>query len=50
VAARLGMETVAEGVETAEQLSVLRQLKCAEIQGYLINKPLPADEFEAAYL
>lgn len=40
----LGMTTVAEGVETAAQLEILRDLKCDEIQGYLISKPLPAPE------
>ncbi|HPE16329.1 MAG TPA: EAL domain-containing protein [Oscillospiraceae bacterium] len=49
-AARFGIQTVAEGVESAEQLAVLRQLRCTEIQGCLINKPLPAEEFEAVCL
>jgi diguanylate cyclase (GGDEF)-like protein len=40
----LGMEVVAEGVENAEQLTILRALKCNEVQGYLIARPLPADE------
>lgn len=44
MAKALGMRVVAEGVETAEQLSILRTLTCDEIQGFLIARPLPADE------
>ena len=40
----LGMKVVAEGVETHEQLAMLRSLECDELQGYLISKPLPVDE------
>lgn len=36
----LGMRTVAEGVETAEQLRILRDVGCDEVQGYLFSKPL----------
>ncbi len=39
----LGLDIVAEGVETIHQLSVLRQLGCAKAQGYLISHPVPAD-------
>jgi diguanylate cyclase (GGDEF)-like protein/PAS domain S-box-containing protein len=38
----LGMEAIAEGVETAEQLAELRALGCDMAQGYFIAKPLPA--------
>jgi diguanylate cyclase (GGDEF)-like protein len=41
----LNLTIVAEGVETAEQEAVLRAHNCDEIQGYLISKPIPADEF-----
>lgn len=41
MAAALGMTTVAEGVETAEQLRILRETGCEEVQGYLFSKPLP---------
>ncbi len=43
----LGMSVVAEGVETEEQLEVLRLLSCDEIQGYFISRPVPADEVPA---
>jgi EAL domain-containing protein (putative c-di-GMP-specific phosphodiesterase class I) len=43
----LGMEVVAEGVETELQLDRLRELKCEEFQGYLISRPVVAEEFEA---
>lgn len=43
----LGMQTIAEGVETAGQLAFLRLQGCNEVQGYYFSKPLPADQFEA---
>jgi diguanylate cyclase (GGDEF)-like protein len=41
----LGVATVAEGVETEEQLEVLRLLGCTLAQGYLFSRPVAADEF-----
>ena len=40
----LNLNIVAEGVETEEQLSLVRELQCDEVQGYLLGRPLPADE------
>jgi diguanylate cyclase (GGDEF)-like protein len=40
----LGMATVAEGVESAEQMEWLRREACSHVQGYHISKPLPADQ------
>ena len=42
----INMKTIAEGVETKEQLELLKTLGCDYIQGYLLSKPLPEDEFE----
>ncbi len=39
----LGMEEIAEGVETTEQATHLRELSCRFAQGYLYSKPLPAE-------
>ena len=45
----LGMTTVAEGVETREQLSFLILHKCDDFQGYFISRPLTAEAFEQAH-
>jgi diguanylate cyclase (GGDEF)-like protein len=42
----LGLQVVAEGVETAHQLEFLRRHACDYVQGYLISGPLPASELE----
>jgi diguanylate cyclase (GGDEF)-like protein len=46
----LKLNTVAEGVETEEQLQQLRLLGCDEMQGYLFGKPVPVESFEQKYL
>ena len=42
----LGLECIAEGVETMEQVNVLRENGCAIAQGYYFDKPLPVADFE----
>ncbi len=45
----LGMTTVAEGVETEEQLELLRAEGCMEAQGYLFSRPVPVDALNAIF-
>jgi diguanylate cyclase (GGDEF)-like protein len=49
LARALRLETTAEGIETSEQLLMLRALGCDDVQGYLIAHPMPGDDV-AAYL
>ncbi|MGI6050698.1 MAG: EAL domain-containing protein [Acetivibrionales bacterium] len=46
----LGKTVIAEGVETEEQLTILKKLNCDEVQGYYYSKPLLPEEFEAFYM
>lgn len=46
MAHRLGLTTVAEGVETEEQQRILAEFGCDQIQGHLIHVPMPANEFQ----
>ncbi len=46
MAHKLGIKTIAEGVETESQLILLKQMGCDFGQGYFFSKPLPSDEFE----
>lgn len=45
-----GLEVLAEGVEFAEQLSVVQQEDCNEYQGYLFSPPIPPERFAEQYL
>jgi EAL domain-containing protein (putative c-di-GMP-specific phosphodiesterase class I) len=45
----LGIQVIAEGVETKEQLAMLEQRGCDFIQGFYLSKPLPLDDFIAFY-
>ncbi len=46
----MGMTATAEGVETSEQRDRIKSEGCAEMQGYLFSKPLPAAEIERLFL
>jgi EAL domain-containing protein (putative c-di-GMP-specific phosphodiesterase class I) len=47
LARNLGVQVVAEGVETREQLAALRALSCDYAQGFLFSEPVPRDQAEA---
>lgn len=47
LARKIGVETVAEGIETEEQLQFLRETGCNMVQGYIFSRPCPVKEFEA---
>lgn len=46
----MGIKTIAEGVETQEQMELLLELGCEQIQGYYLGKPLPPEQFEERFL
>jgi EAL domain-containing protein (putative c-di-GMP-specific phosphodiesterase class I) len=46
----LGMQVVAEGVETEAQLNVLRSLHCDRTQGFFLARPLTREDAEACLL
>ena len=43
----LELKVVAEGVETEDQLNLLRLLHCDEMQGFLVGRPVPPDKVES---
>jgi len=47
MARELGLDVIAEGVETREQLRVLRSLNCTVVQGFLTGRPVPPEEASA---
>lgn len=50
MAKELSMQTVAEGIESLEQVEFLKLVQCEMAQGYYYDKPLPVSEFEAKYI
>jgi len=50
MAHRLGIRVIAEGVETREQLDLLRENQCDEYQGFLFSKPLAPEQLERQFL
>lgn len=46
LARQLGVDIIAEGIETKEQLELLKRKGCRKIQGYYYSKPIPASKFE----
>ncbi|WP_304508151.1 putative bifunctional diguanylate cyclase/phosphodiesterase [Anaerotignum sp.] len=46
----MNLKTISEGVEDMEQLEILKELGCDEIQGYIFGKPIPSLEFEKLHL
>ena len=43
---KLGLEVIAEGVETQEQITLLKEYACDQIQGFVLSKPLEINKFE----
>ena len=44
---KLGLEVIAEGVETKEQINFLKKYACDQIQGFVLSKPVSIEKFEA---
>ena len=47
---KLGIKTVAEGVETKQNEDIMRSMCCDYCQGYYYSKPIPANEFKEKFL
>ena len=43
---KLGLQVIAEGVETQEQIAFLKKYACDQIQGFILSKPLNIKKFE----
>ena len=50
MAHKLNTKTVAEGIETQEQLDYLEKVGCDYVQGYIYEKPITIKEFEEKYI
>ena len=50
MAQNLGLECIAEGVETAEQVTILKENNCYNAQGYLFDKPCKIEDFDGGYI
>ena len=50
LAQKIDLDVIAEGVETKEQIKLLKSMGCNQIQGYYFSKPLPASEIEEKFL
>ena len=50
IAKNLKIPVVAEGVETEEQMKLLKELGCALVQGYFFSRPLHASDFEDTFV
>ena len=50
MARALGIKVVCEGVETQEQIDMLKEIGCRMVQGYYYSKPIPFAEFMDKYL
>ena len=46
----IGARTIAEGVETSDQMRLLTEIGCEQAQGYLFGRPVPPEEFERRFL
>jgi len=46
----LGLKVIAEGVEKAEQLEMLKSFRCDEVQGFIFGKPLMAADLVERFL
>jgi EAL domain-containing protein (putative c-di-GMP-specific phosphodiesterase class I) len=49
LAENLGLRTIAEGVETEEQVNMLRLMGCDEFQGFYFSKPMSVADIEAQF-